>query len=80
MDRFASAVHLMRSLALAGVGTRPFFYPIHQQPVFRSSGLFGGVNAPVAETLAMTGFYIPSGLALTDEQLTRVVVEVRSLV
>lgn len=79
MDRLASALHLMRSLALAGVGTRPFFYPLHQQPVFRSNGLFGGVKAPVAETLAMSGFYIPSGLALTDVQLGKVIAEVRSL-
>lgn len=80
MDPLASALDLMRALALAGVGTRPFFFPIHQQPVFLSNSHFEGVTAPVADHLALSGFYIPSGLSLTDDQLGKVVAEVKSLV
>jgi perosamine synthetase len=35
-------------------------------------GLFAKVSCPVAERLARRGFYIPSGLALTDEQISNV--------
>jgi perosamine synthetase len=55
-----------------GVGTRPFFWPMHEQPVFKKMGLFGDVSCPVAEKIARRGFYIPSGLALTDEQMDEV--------
>jgi len=52
-----------------GVGCRPFFYPLNEQPVFRKLGLFKGESYPVAERMYQRGFYIPSGLALTDEQI-----------
>jgi perosamine synthetase len=45
---------------------------MHEQPVFRKMGLFEGESCPVAERIARRGFYIPSGLALTDEQVERV--------
>jgi perosamine synthetase len=55
------------------IGTRPFFWCIHEQPVFNNRGLFNGENYPVAEKLARNGFYIPSGLGLQEEELEKVV-------
>jgi len=59
----------MRRLGAAGIGTRPFFWPMHQQPVFQKMGLFAGERYPVAEVLGRRGFYLPSGLALTPAQI-----------
>lgn len=70
----------MARLAAAGVGSRPFFWPMHEQPVFRKRGLFAGEQYPVAERIARRGFYVPSGLALTEAQMSRVVVAVKGLV
>lgn len=69
----------MRRLAAVGIGCRPFFYPLHQQPVLRERGLFAGESHPVAERLYRRGFYIPSGLALEDSQMVRVAQAVRDL-
>lgn len=55
------------------IGTRPFFWCIHEQPVFKNMGLFEGESYPVSEKLARNGFYIPSGLGLTDEQQLEVI-------
>jgi perosamine synthetase len=63
------AAEAMRRLAAVGVGTRPFFWPMHEQPVFRRMGLFDGVACPNAERIARRGFYLPSGLALKEEQI-----------
>lgn len=63
-----NASFYMKHLANEGIGTRPFFYPIHKQPVFANSGYFDNIEAPVSEYIAEQGFYIPSGLALTDTQ------------
>ncbi len=62
-----------------GVETRPFFVGMHEQPVFRARNLFRGESYPVAERLARRGLYLPSGLALSDEQLTRVCDVVREV-
>lgn len=64
-----NAQEMMKKLAARGIGTRPFFYPMHKQPVLMRMGLFKGESYPVAEMLYRQGFYIPSGLALTDSQI-----------
>ncbi len=61
----------MTALGKLGIGTRPFFWPMHEQPVLRNMGLFENARYPVAERLARRGFYIPSGLALNDAQMER---------
>jgi perosamine synthetase len=66
------AEEAMKRLAARGIGTRPFFWPMHEQPVFHGMGLFQKERHPVAERLARRGVYIPSGLALTDEQMDEV--------
>jgi len=65
------AAGAMARLSEMGIGTRPFFWPMHEQPVFQRMGLFAGESYPVAERLARRGFYLPSGLALKEEQLER---------
>jgi perosamine synthetase len=73
------AVELARRLRAKGVDTRPFFLGMHEQPVFREQGLFAGESYPVAERLAVRGLYLPSGLALTESQLSRVCEAVREV-
>ncbi|GAB6126612.1 DegT/DnrJ/EryC1/StrS family aminotransferase [Humidesulfovibrio idahonensis] len=65
------AEEAMRRLAEKGIGTRPFFWPMHEQPVFQRMGLFQGESHPNAERLARRGFYLPSGLSLRPEQIER---------
>lgn len=63
------AADAMSRLASKGVGCRPFFAPMHTQPVLKKLGLFDGESLPVSENMYKKGFYIPSGMALTDEQI-----------
>lgn len=65
---FDAKVAMARLTAL-GIGTRPFFWPMHEQPVFRKLGLSSGHALPHAERIARRGFYLPSGLALTAAQI-----------
>ena len=66
------AEEIMHRLSQKKIGTRPFFWPMHQQPVLQRMGLFEGESYPISERIAQRGFYIPSGMALTDEQIERV--------
>jgi len=64
-----NAEKMMQLLANEKIGTRPFFYPMHQQPVFNKKGWFVNEKYPVAEYIAEYGFYLPSGLGITNEQI-----------
>jgi perosamine synthetase len=55
------------------IGTRPFFWCMHEQPVFKSMGWFLDERYPVAEKLARNGFYLPSGLGLNNEEILIVI-------
>ena len=73
------AKEAMARLNKLGIGTRPFFWPMHEQPVFKKIGLFAGESHPVAERIARRGFYIPSGMALTDEQMEQSATAVKEI-
>lgn len=66
------AVGFAQRLKTLGVETRPFFLGMHEQPVYHDMGLFKGEHHPVSERIARRGLYVPSGLALTLEQIERV--------
>jgi len=63
-------------LADRGVQTRPFFLGMHEQPALRRRGLFIRESYPVAERLARQGLYLPSGTAITDEQVAETIAAV----
>lgn len=74
-----NAEDVMGRLAEKGIGTRPFFCPMHMQPVLRRMGLFEGESYPVAERLYRQGFYIPSGMAVTEAQMASTALAVREV-
>jgi perosamine synthetase len=75
-----SASEAIKLLTKHNVGSRPFFFPIHQQPVLKKLGLFLDEKYPVAERLYQRGFYIPSGLALSEKQLQEVANTLKSII
>ena len=70
---------MQKLLAEEVIGARTFFWCMHEQPAYRKQGLFADETYPNAEYLARKGFYIPSGLALTKEQMDRVVMAVMKI-
>jgi perosamine synthetase len=62
------AAEAMAFLKSKGVDTRHFFWPIHEQPVFRNRGWFMNERCPNAERIARRGFYLPSGVGLTEKE------------
>ena len=64
-----SCEDLINYLTKLKIGTRPFFWCMHEQPVFKELNLFTGEKYANAEHLARCGFYLPSGLGLTNNDL-----------
>jgi perosamine synthetase len=67
-----NAETVMARLGEEQIATRPFFWNMHEQPVLNDMGLFINEKYPVAENMARMGFYLPSGMAITDAQIETV--------
>jgi len=78
-----SKAEVVAALNQNGVDTRDFFYPMHMQPVFNTGNdpRYPDCNGsyPVSRDLYNRGFYLPSGLGLTADQIEYVVDELRKL-
>lgn len=74
-----NAEWMMKELGKVGIGSRPFFYPMHLQPVFNRKGWYVDEHYPVAEKIAERGFYIPCGLGLTEEQQIEVATSLKHI-
>lgn len=78
-SRKIEADQVMSTLAKEGIGTRPFFWPLHEQPVLKKFGFENQPEFPVASRIARKGFYVPSGLALTERQQAKVIEAVKKV-
>jgi perosamine synthetase len=71
---------MMKALKTRGIGTRPFFMGMHAQPAFHDLGLFINESYPGSDLAYQYGFYLPSGLTLTIEQVDEVVACVKNAI
>lgn len=77
--RWGRAAEVAVKLDLVGIQTRPFFFPLHQQPVYKKSDVFQSVSLPVAENLGRQGLYFPNGLGMSDGQIHRAAERIREV-
>lgn len=69
----------LREKLYQGIDTRDFFIPLHKQPVFIKNGIGSDACCQVSEQLSRRGLYLPSGLAITDEQIHKVTSTLRDI-
>lgn len=65
---------MIRLLRVRGIDSRPFFYPIHTLPPYKSSQKF-----PVAERLAARGLSLPSSVNLGEKDLIHITNAVKEI-
>ena len=63
---------LMAYLKEKGIGTRAFYPPLHSEPVYG----YNEQSFPVTEEISSKGLWLPSGIAITDEQIKYVCSEI----
>jgi len=66
--------NLMIRLKEKGIDTRPFFYPISQMPMYRSSKI-----NPVAYDISQRGVSLPSGVNLNKEQIAYICQQLKGI-
>lgn len=72
-----TAKKFMNLLNKKGVGTRPFFFPLHKQPIIKK---LNKQNLPNSEFISKNGFYIPSGLGIKLKQQKYVVDKIEEVI
>jgi perosamine synthetase len=70
---------LEKALGKRGIETRPFFQPLHRQPVWRKLKLGRQDRFPVSDYLSKNGLLLPSGTGLIKKQITLVCKEIKKL-
>ena len=67
-----------KNLQEAGIDTRTYFIPLHLQPVLKRYK-YNVNDFPVSNDLSERGFYLPSGLAITEKQINNVVKAIKNI-
>lgn len=80
LDASVDTENVAIKLRSLGVDTRPFFYPLHMQPLLRRYGLHKQPQLPVAERLGTSGLYLPSFVGITQSEIEHVCGALKSTV
>ena len=71
--------NIQKKLLKKGIDTRPFFWPMHKQDVFKKMHLFKNEKYPISEFLSNNGFYIPTGINLSYKKLNFIAYSINQL-
>jgi perosamine synthetase len=77
--RGVKAIEIQKQLEEKGIQTRSFFFPMHLQPVFQSMPWYKKERLEVSQDLFDYGFYLPSGLTLTKENIEEVAAALKEI-
>lgn len=72
---------VVKKLLNNNIQTRNFFYPMHKQKILRIKRIFPKkLSLPIAEHMSNYGFYLPSGLGISNNQIDFVCKKVNEII
>ncbi len=72
---------ITKKLLEKNIQTRNFFHPMHKQSILLKRGIFKkNSKFPNSEYLAKKGFYLPSGLGLTNKEIDFICTKVNEII
>ena len=75
-----NAIKLSKNLKKKGIETRPFFYPMHMQPIIKKLKLINKKEKfPVSEEIYRYGLYLPSGIGNTITEIKEVIKQLKTI-
>ncbi len=72
-NRKMKASTLAKKLLAKGIGTRAFFWPMHEQIIFKKMKLFNNTKFPNSSYLARYGLYLPSYFQLKKKNIDKII-------
>ena len=73
------ASSVIKKLNNYGIGARPFFWPMHEQNIFKKKKIFSKKKYPNSSYLGRYGFYIPSYLKISNSEMNYVISKINKL-
>ena len=73
------ATKIIQKLNSYGIGARPFFWPMHEQIIFKKKKIFNNKKYPNSSYLARYGFYIPSYPDLKNSEMNYIISTINRL-
>jgi perosamine synthetase len=73
------AKRFMKILKSRGIDSRPFFCPMHMQPILKKNKLITKEKYPISEEIYKYGFYIPSGIGNTLSEIKIVIRNIKEI-
>jgi perosamine synthetase len=73
------ASSIIKKLGTYGIGARPFFWPMHEQKIFKKMKIFNKKKYPNSSYLGRYGFYIPSYPKITNADMNYVISKIEKL-
>ena len=72
---------ITKKLLNNNIQTRNFFHPMHKQKIFLEKKIFlKKTTLPVSEYLSKKGFYLPSGLGITNKDIDTVSEKINEII
>ena len=70
---------IVKKLLKKGIQTRNFFFPMHKQKILKNIISHKNEKYPNSEYIAKNGFYLPSGLGLSNKNIVYICEQVKKL-
>ena len=70
---------VIKKLSKFGIGARPFFWPMHEQKVFKKMKIINDRNYPNSSYLGRYGFYIPSYPKISDNEMNYIISKINKI-
>jgi len=74
------ASKIIKKLNSYGIGTRPFFWPMHEQKIFKKMKISSQQKYPNSSYLGRYGFYIPSYSKISNSEMNYVISIINKLI
>ena len=75
-----NAKNLAKKLFKFGIQTRPFFWPMNKQKIFKKMGFFKKQKYPNSEYLSKYGLYLPASLSITGSEINFVCKTINNII
>jgi perosamine synthetase len=73
------ASSIIKKLETYDIGARPFFWPMHEQKIFKKMKIFKKIKYPNSSYLGRYGFYIPSYPQITNAEMDYVISRIKKI-
>jgi perosamine synthetase len=71
---------IIKELTKRGIGTRPFFFPLHLQPIIRKKYHKKDLSFPHCENIYKNGFYLPSGTSIKNHEIEYITKNLKEII